>query len=62
MKKYLKSWKTSLIGGGALTTGLVQFIQTGSIREAIPAILIGIIGLLAKDFDVTGTNNESNPK
>lgn len=64
MKSIFKNWKTSLIGGGALTTGLVQLINTGDIKASLPTLLIGLLGLFSKDFNVTGNGkqNESNPK
>lgn len=59
MKNILKSWKTSLIGGGALTNGIMTFVETGNIKAAIPMLLMGILGLFAKDSNVSGTN--TNP-
>jgi hypothetical protein len=54
MKNITKNWKTSLVGGGALATGLMQLIQTGDFKAALPTLLMGLIGLLAKDGGVTG--------
>ena len=53
IKNIIKSWKTSLIGGGALTLGLVKFIQTGDIQACLPELIIGLLGLFAKDGDQT---------
>lgn len=58
MKKLFRSWKTTLIGGGALTAGLTHFIQTGDFKGAIPTLIIGLLGLLSKDFDVSNSENK----
>lgn len=54
MKHILRNWKTSLIGTGALGTGLHQLIETGDIKAALPLLLAGLLGLIAKDGDKTG--------
>lgn len=55
MKTILKNWKTSLLGGGALTTGVTIIINDPNEWKAgVTAMVIGLIGLMAKDGNVTG--------
>lgn len=55
MKTILKNWKTSLLGGGVLTTGLTIIINDpNQWKEGVIAIAGGLIGLIAKDGDKTG--------
>lgn len=51
----IKNWKTSLLGGGALTAGLTIIINDpNQWKEGLVACAVGLIGLVAKDHDVTG--------
>lgn len=55
MKKILKNWKTSLIGGGVLTTGLTMIINDPSQwKEGLITMAVGLLGIVAKDGDKTG--------
>jgi hypothetical protein len=55
MKNIIKNWKTSLIGGGALTGAVTLFIDNPTQwKEAIGMAIVGLIGILAKDGDKTG--------
>jgi hypothetical protein len=55
MKTILKNWKTSLLGGGAFTTGLTLIINDPTQwKQGAGMCLIGLIGILAKDGNVTG--------
>lgn len=55
MKTIIRNWKTSLIGGGALTTGLTMVINDPSQwKEAVGLCIVGLLGVLAKDGNVTG--------
>ncbi len=54
------SWRTSLIGVAAvIIAGLVKLgyisVEMGA---TISSVLVGVIGLLAKDFNVTGGTKE----
>jgi F0F1-type ATP synthase membrane subunit c/vacuolar-type H+-ATPase subunit K len=61
LKGLTASWKTSLAGIAAIALGAYQaYMGTGGIQGAIhdPAVqslfVLGVIGLLAKDHNVTG--------
>lgn len=55
MKNIFRNWKTSLLGGGVLTTGLTLIINDPSQwKEGVTLVVTGLIGLLAKDADKTG--------
>lgn len=55
MKNIIKNWKTSLLGSGALAGGLINYIQDPtSLKESLIMIVVGFIGLLSKDANVTG--------
>lgn len=49
MKTMFKNWRTTLIGGGALTAGITEFVETGDWRKALPLLLLGLLGLLTSD-------------
>ena len=57
----MKSWKTTIVG--AALAALVA-IQTASLADwktwLLPA-LIAALGVLSKDFDVTGSTDDSHP-
>jgi len=53
----LENWKTTVAGvvlGGLVA--LVPFLQTGRLatKDLLVGFAIGVIGALAKDYDVTG--------
>ena len=53
----MKSWKTTLVGClGAALNALIPLLKTGSIdaQTLIMSAVIAIMGVLAKDFDVSG--------
>jgi hypothetical protein len=55
MKSILKNWRTSLIGGGALTAGLTVIINDPTQwKEGVSMCIVGLIGVFAKDGKVTG--------
>lgn len=53
----MKNWKTT-VTGGVLAAALItlNLVQTGtvSLRDAIIAGAIALLGAIAKDFNVTG--------
>lgn len=55
MKSILRNWKTSLLGGGALTGAVINFAENPSdIKGSLLMAAIGLIGLFAKDHNKTG--------
>ena len=55
MKNIIRNWKTSLLGGGALTTGLTLIINDPTQwKQGVGMCLVGLIGIVAKDGNVTG--------
>lgn len=58
MKNVIKNWKTSLLGGGAIAGAVTHFVQNpNDWKQSAFMALVGILGLFAKDSDVTHTNN-----
>lgn len=53
IKNIFKSWKTSLVGGGALTLAITTFAETGDWKQCILPALIGLLGLFSKDSNAT---------
>ena len=57
----MKSWKTTLVGclGAALNAAL-PLLKTGSIdaQTLITSVAMALLGYLAKDFNVTGTDTK----
>lgn len=61
MKNVLKNWKTSLLGGGALTGAAANLINDPTNwKQSVLMALVGLLGLFAKDQDVTGTHGQIN--
>lgn len=60
MKSFLASWKSSLIGLASVVLAVVSASQDATIGAMINdpkvqiALLVGILGLVAKDGNVTG--------
>lgn len=61
----MKNWKTTLIGA-AMASALIVLglIQTGtvSLKDALIAGAIALIGSFAKDFNVTGGSKAQTPE
>lgn len=56
MKHVLRNWKTSLIGGGALTGAITNLIENPhDLKGSLILAAVGIIGLLAKDANISHT-------
>lgn len=54
----MKSWKTMIVGcAGAAINALIPIIETGTIdpQTLITSITLAVLGVLAKDFDVSGS-------
>lgn len=48
MKNIFENWKTSLLGGGALTLGINTFIENpDNWQLALSQIIMGLLGLFA---------------
>jgi len=55
MKTILRNWKTSLLGSGAISTAIVQYAQNpNDLKTPLVMAVIGLLGLFAKDGNVTG--------
>lgn len=54
----MRNWKTTIIGAiGAVFTVVWPYFQTGNvdIKDAVSAGVLALLGYLAKDAGVTGT-------
>jgi hypothetical protein len=55
MKAILRNWKTSLLGTGAIGTAISAYVQNpDDWKGALSILIVGLIGLFAKDNDKTG--------
>lgn len=54
MKTIFKSWKTSLLGSGALAGAIVNYVQNpDDVKGSVLMAIVGLLGLISKDFDKT---------
>jgi len=53
----MKNWKTTLVGlvGAAIQIALPMLSSGLAVKDIISAVIIGLLGILAKDAGVTGT-------
>ena len=54
----MQSWKTTITGViGAIALVVGNLLQAGTVdpRTIIIAVIVAVMGVLAKDFNVTGT-------
>jgi len=50
MKTILRNWKTSLLGTGALSAGVVNFANNpDDLKGTFIMLIIGLVGLFASD-------------
>ena len=55
MRDILRNWKTSILGGGFLTGAVITFAENpDNWRTALLQAGAGLIGLFAKDNNVSG--------
>ena len=55
----MKNWKTTLTGIiGACATWLITYLSTGTVdvKTLTIGLVLVVLGVLSKDFDVTGGN------
>ena len=53
-----KNWKSSLAGLGAIILGVAKVVS-GDLSSGVTSVIAGVGLLMAKDFDVTGTPDDS---
>jgi hypothetical protein len=52
MKKFLFNWRTTILGGGILTSAVVSFAENPSDLKTVLVLgLTGLIGIFSKDAD-----------
>lgn len=55
MRNIFRNWKTSLLGGGVLSAGITLIIaDPNQWKVGAVTCITGLLGLFAKDSDVTG--------
>ena len=56
IKDIVKNWKTSLLGTGALSGAILNYIQNpNDVQGSLLMAIVGLIGLFAKDSDKSHT-------